>query len=453
MFGRLRALLQPMPAAEPLTDSEEIDRQYAYWPGRILTSLIIGYTLFYFTRKNLSMAMPAIQAELGISKAQLGIFLTLHGLLYGVSKLVNGFVGDRANPRYLMPLGLIGSAAVCVCFGMSSAIVTLGVFWTLNGWFQGMGWPPCVRSLTQWFPAKERGRRFALCNSSVSIGASLVVLLCSVLVVYNWRLCFLVPASLAALGAVFLVNRLRDSPRSLGLPSVEEYHQEITEGVAGDDDLGPGEFRRFVMEHVLLNPWAWVASLANFFLYAVRYSILDWGPMFLAESRGAQLQHAGWIIAGYEACGVIGMLLSGWIADRVFHGRASRVCLFSMAMCGVCIVLFWKTPNAPLWLSAVLLCGIGFFVYGPQSLVSVILIGVSGKRAGATAVGLAGLLAYLSGIFSGWGLGLLVDHGGWNWGFPALVLAAMASTVCFAVLWNAGLQGMAPRPKRPGVGS
>ena len=39
-------------------------------------------------------AMPAMQDDLGISKADLGLFLTLHGLLYGVSRFVNGMWAD-----------------------------------------------------------------------------------------------------------------------------------------------------------------------------------------------------------------------------------------------------------------------------------------------------------------------------------------------------------------------
>ena len=59
-----------------------------------------------------------------------------------------------------------------VCFCLSSAVYALGVFWVLNGWFQGMGFPPCARGLTHWFGAGERGTKFAIWNTSHSIGAA-----------------------------------------------------------------------------------------------------------------------------------------------------------------------------------------------------------------------------------------------------------------------------------------
>ena len=55
--------------------------------------------MFYFVRKNLSVAMPVMGEQLGITKSDMGTILTVHGVLYGVSKFGNGVVADRANAR------------------------------------------------------------------------------------------------------------------------------------------------------------------------------------------------------------------------------------------------------------------------------------------------------------------------------------------------------------------
>ena len=114
------------------TEAAAIEAGYRSWRKRILVSSIIGYATFYFVRKNLSVAMPVMEKALGISKTDLGLFLTLHGLLYGVSKFANGYVGDRANARTFMAFGLICSAIMNICFGLSSAVVTLGMFWLIT---------------------------------------------------------------------------------------------------------------------------------------------------------------------------------------------------------------------------------------------------------------------------------------------------------------------------------
>ena len=114
-------IFAPAPEAEVLLeDPAEIKVQYHYWQRRILVATIVGYAMFYFVRKNLSIAMPGLGKELGINKADLGLFLTLHGLLYGLSKFANGFLADRANARTFMAAGLVLSAIANVCFGLST---------------------------------------------------------------------------------------------------------------------------------------------------------------------------------------------------------------------------------------------------------------------------------------------------------------------------------------------
>ncbi len=443
MIARVFSLLSAAPPAERIQDAARAAEDYRYWRRRILYASLVGYALFYVTRKNLSVAMPAMIADLGIAKADLGLFLTLHGLCYGVSKFANGYLGDRANPRYFMALGLVLSAAANVAFGLSSSVALLGFFWLLNGWFQGMGFPPCARSLTHWFGPRERGTIFAVWNTSHSIGAAFALLLCSFLVTSGWRPCLFVPAALGVLGAIYLVNRLRDAPQSLGLPSIEDYTGDREVTTVNDVPMPAESFRRFVIRQVFLNRVVWIVSLANFFVYTVRYAVLDWGPTFLTETRGIQLRHAGWTVAAYEVAGIAGMLASGWLTDRLFKGRGGRACFFCMAMCAACLFLFWRLPVQSVAVSTLLLCGVGFFIYGPQCLVGVIAANAATRRAAATAIGLTGLFGYLSGILSGWGLGRIADQHAWDPVFQILVAAAIVATVLFALCWNAG-QGLRP---------
>jgi glycerol-3-phosphate transporter len=439
MLRGIANLLRPAPEIARIRDEDQVRSQYAYWRRRILYASLVGYVAFYLVRKNLPVAMPVMEKSLGVSKEQLGLFLTLHGLLYGVSKFANGFLGDRTNPRWFMALGLVCSAVMNFCAGLSSAVVTFGVFWMLNGWFQGIGFPPCARSLTQWFTPAERGTKFAIWNTSHSIGAILALVLCGALVKYNWRLCLFVPAGIAMVGTVFVIDRLRDSPPSLGLPPIESYSPSSasTDDQTKAAEADSVEFRHLVMHRVFLNPMVWFVSCANFFVYTVRYAILDWGPTILLETKGLELKKAAWTVAVYELAGVAGMLLSGWMTDKVFRGRAGRACAFSMALCGVSVWLFWWIPSQSPLVYVALLSTVGFFIYGPQCLVGVIAANLASRRAAATAIGLTGLLGYLSTVLSGWGLGRIAKYYGWNPVFLVLMASAAAATVLFLLCWNA----------------
>jgi len=409
------------------------EKKFRYWQTRTLIASMLGYAAFYFVRKNLSVAMPAMQHDLGITKSDLGLFLTLHGLLYGVSKFANGFWGDRVNARVFMCAGLLLSALANVAFGLSSAAVLLGIFWMLNGWVQGMGFPPCARLMTHWYPPSRLATMMSIWNTSHSIGASLVVIFCGYVVAYGWRWCFFAPAILVSVGAIFLWMALRDTPRSVGLPELK---------VGGTDEpkkeIG---FGAFVRRQVFGNRYIWLLALANFFVYTVRYGVLDWGPTLLREWKGIPLSHAGWMVAAFEISGIAGMLVSGWVTDRFFGGRAIRVCVVSMgAACGI-MFLFWRLATPPAWIATLLLGAAGFFIYGPQALVGIAAANLATKRAAATAVGFTGLFGYLSTVLSGWGLGRLVDLHGWNYAFGALMIAAAIGTALFALAWPARAHG------------
>ncbi len=347
-----------------------------------------------------------MEKDLRISKTDLGVFLSLHGVLYGVSKFANGFFADRCNARAFMVIGLAASALMNVVFGLSSGVVTLGVVWMLNGWFQGMGFPPCARLLTHWFPPKQLATKMSIWNTSHSIGAGLIVVLCGYLVKVNWRICFLAPAAIALVCALFLWWTLPDTPPSVGLPEVEGTRGEIPNQQSRD------EFIRFLRENVFNNKYIWLVAVANLFVYVLRYTVFDWGTSFLTQAKHLDITHASWMVAGFEVAGLVGALLGGWMTDRFFGGRAMRACVFYMILAGISILLFWKVAGESKFLNTILLCAAGFFIYGPQCLVGIAAANLATKRAAATAVGLTGFFGYLSTILSGWGFGALVKNKG-----------------------------------------
>jgi sugar phosphate permease len=401
----------------------------------VLLASIVGYALFYFVRANLPMAMPDMKKALGVNNAKLGLFLTLSGVLYGVSKFANGYLGDRSNARAMMVVGLAGSAVLNIFFGMSSAVVLLGVFWMLNGWFQGMGFPPCARLMTHWFSPRELATQMSRWNTSHQIGGGLIAILCGYLVAqWGWRSCFFVPAGIALLGAWYLWRNLPDTPPSVGLPEVEGTH-----GASGVQT--GSEFNSFVLKQVFLNKYIWLVSLGNFFVYTIRYTIFNWGPTLLTETKHLHITGTGWMLGGFEWSGAIGALAAGWLTDRFFGGRAMRVGVLYMAVAGLSVFLLWKVPGESQWFNTVLFCSTGFFIYGPQCLVGIAAANLATKRAAATAIGLTSIFGYGSTVLSGWGVGALADHYGWDAVFESLLVVAAVGMLVFAACWRAKADG------------
>ena len=437
MVNALLKFFAPAPPAPvTLTDEAQIKNGFSHWQRQILISTIIGYATFYLVRKNLSAAMPVLNSDLGFSEEALGVFLTAHGVIYGISKFANGFLGDRCNARAIMVTGLVASAAMNVLFGTSSGLWTLGIFWMLNGWFQGMGFPPCARLLTHWFPPKILATRMAVWNSSHCIGAGIILVGGTYLAAINWRLSFIVPALVAALCAVFLWRTLPDTPQSVGLPETEGTQSK-------DTSIQQHDFWIVLRKYVFTNKYIWLLALANFFVYVLRYAVLDWGPTLLTKYKHVELTHSGWMVFGFEFAGLIGGLLGGWITQKFFGGRCFRACMFFMAMASVSMWAFWKLGGESKIANTLLLCVTGFFIYGPQCLVGIAAANLATKQAAASSVGLTGLFGYASTVLSGWGLGRLVKYKGWDAGFELLLGVAVVGTFLFALGWFAKAHGYA----------
>ena len=416
------------------------DKKFIKAQWRFIICSMIAYMFFYVTRKNLSMAQPEMLAQGVITKEALGVILTVHGVLYGVSRFVNGFWADKLNGRIFMTLGLALSAIMNLLFGCTSLTVLFAAFWILNGWTQGMGFPPCAKMLTHWIHPKELATKMSIWNTSHSFGSALALGLCSMLFAFGrgWRWCFYVPAVLAALAAVFCFFCVKDGPQEDGLPELDLSDVRGTAAGTAARKVTDADRRRLVFRNRVI----WLCAFANFFVYVVRFGFLDWGPTFLKEHKGIEVSKGGLMIIAFELAAVVGTVFAGWFTDRVFKGRGIRTCVFCMLFAGLCALGFWYLPDgAPMWQATLLLMGTGFFIYGPQALVGIVAAQQATNDAAAMANGFMGIMGYAATTVSGIGIALISTHFGWNAALLSIGAFALAGMALFMCAWSAKADG------------
>ena len=447
---------------------QSIKKKYNYWQWKTLIVLMIGYALFYFVRKNFSIVMPALESELGLSKAKLGLFLTLNGVIYGVSRFVNGFFADRMSRKKMMAAGLFLSAVVNILIGLSpqmdglfnlldaegkattGLVVLIGSLWLINGYTQGMGYPPCGSLMAHWIKPSELATKQSIWNSSHSIGAGLVSMLCGTLILQKfsysaWQWCFFSPAILAIAGSVMLLLTLKDTPASVGLPdpeSMDENAPSKADVQVEDPSFTEKVYRSLVSKMVFRNPVIWILAITNFCVYVIRFTILDWGSTFLTQDRGLTIQAASTVVAASElAGGIVGTLIAGWATDRFFKSRSQRTCLIGLLGATLCFLLFWLTPKGMNGLAVTCIIMASFFVYMPQALIGIACSNQATKRVAASANGLAGIFGYASTTVSGLMFGYLAEHFGWNSVFEVAIVFGVIGVILFAFIWNAPSDG------------
>jgi sugar phosphate permease len=433
LLAPVLARLRTQPPSPTIHDAGEIARKFRYWRVRIMYATTAGYAVFYLVRNNMPMATKSIMDEFHFTNTQWGRVLGAATVVYAFSKFLSGVVGDRANPRYLLGIALLTSACINLFFGLGTGIAFFTVFWAVNSLFQGVGVPPCTRLLTFWYSPREIGRAWGIWNASHQVGGAVIAVWAGYLVThFGWRSAFWAPAIVAVLGAFWLMNRLRDSPESMGLPPIEVYREQVKRPADGPAVPFSDIFRR----HILTNGWVWLVSVANFFVYVVRIGILSWAPKFLVEAKGFTLVQAGFSLSAFEIAGIFGAYASGWLSDTVFMGRRGPVAAGFMLCLIVFTLALFGVPGGHVVAMTALFAALGFFVYGPQMLVAVAATDYATKVASASAVGLTGLFGYLGAAFCSVATGVLVDRYGWNGALWLYAGSAVVGCAILAVTWN-----------------
>ena len=437
---------------------------------KTLIILMVGYICYYFLRKNFSAAIPAMEAELGLSKVQLGIFLTLNGIVYGVSRMINGMLADRYSKRVLMSLGLVLSCIInlAICFSPrlngffnlmdSEGKATLGLvyligsLWVVNGYVHGMAYPPIAAMMAHWFRPSELATKQSIWNASHSIGAGIVIALCGWMLSrwgYSaWNLCFIVPAVIAFIGAVLMFTTLKDSPEEAGFPPVEESE---TAAESAPVQLKGEHYRKFISRMVFRNPVIWGISIGDFCVYVIRFTILEWGTTFLTQYKGFDIALAASIVAASELIGgVLGTIVAGWVTDRFLKSRTLKTSALFLLGATLSFAAFWRIPaGAPWILSAVLIVASAFFIYGPQALLGVSCSVYATKRASGSANGFCGIFCYGATVISGIGFGYLADAPslGWNAVFMVAIFFGILGTIILGSFWKAPADGYSKAEK------
>jgi len=427
------------PAAhKDLLPDAKVDSNYKRLRLQVFIGIFTGYAGYYLVRKVFSLVMPDL-INLGYTKTQLGFALSGVSIAYGISKFIMGNVSDRSNARNFLTAGLVLSAFTMIIMGVlpvaTSSIGIMFILLILNGWFQGMGWPPCGRVMVHWFSIRERGTKMSLWNVAHNVGGGIIgpLAILGVAIFADWHAKLYFPGFIALGVAVITWFLIRDTPQSCGLPSIETYKNDFPDNYSEkfEEEMTAKEiFYKYIFKNKLL----WSIAFANAFVYLVRYGVLDWAPLYLEEAKGFSIKESGWAYFAYEWAGIPGTLLCGYLSDKVFKGKRAPVSIIYMVLVMVSIYMYW-TSQSILANSIALIC-IGFLIYGPVMLIGVHALDLVPKKAAGTAAGLTGLFGYLGGaLFANIAMGAVVDTWGWSGGFIVLLSSCVIAIILIAFSW------------------
>jgi sugar phosphate permease len=388
----------------------------------ITVSHVIGATAQY----GINTLAPFYQDELGLSRAQVGLFFSAFYLAMTGASFGAGWLADRLGVRIAT---LQGHLFLGIC--TIAAALSPSFSWAFASFFfAGLGYsflnPASTIGVMAWFQRDERATAMGTKQTGVPTGGVVAAILApSLVLLMGWR------GALAGLGVINFV---------FGFGFAKLWRDPEDEQLAAV----PEEFQ-LPATPAPLKIWSFLPVSCGTAVYLVgQMTLITYVPLFLKESMGFSPYWASQALALTQGGAMIGRVGWGVASDRLFGGRRKVVLILIGAMSAVLVMaLSFMSPQSPYYLLLPVLFLAGVSLVGYQG-VSYALIG---EMAGRARTGAAlGMMITINSACATLGtpfFGYLVDRTG-SYAFAWQMLAGLLA------LGILGLATLLREPRRSG---
>jgi len=275
-----------------------------------LALLVIAGVVNYIDRATLAVANPLIREELGLSIADMGYLLSAFLWAYAFSQLPTGAMVDRLGPRLLLSMGLSLWSLAQLLGGLVQNFTQFFGARVLLGLGEAPQFPTGARVVRDWFNQRDRGLATGVFNCASSLGTAIAVpLLTYLMLSFGWRAMFVIMGIAGLVVAAFWYLLYRN-PGEVDLTAPENAYR-----TQGDP---PGQRTKVTFaEWKLLFRFrtTWGMIFGYFGCIYLTWIYTAWLPGYLEIERHMSVKYTGWAAAVPFACGVVGGVLGGYIAD------------------------------------------------------------------------------------------------------------------------------------------
>ena len=402
----------------------------------ILFLLFLSTVINYVDRQALSVLLPTLRSELGISSSEYGTITTLFLAAYTIGQLGAGVIIDRIGTRRGFALAILFWSLAAMLHAFARGALSLGIMRFALGLSEAGNWPAGGKAVAQWFPQQRRAFGMAVFDGGSAVGAILAPPVVAFLALhFGWRAAFVVTGALGLfwLAAWWLIYQTPEAHRWLN----EADREQVVKESGKESGAGKSNQTSFGAALRQIIGWRqlWGLMATRLLATPVWWFYVFWLPDYLSKGRGFTLKEIGlfgWI--PYLTVD-LGKLLGGACSDRLLAGghsatfaRKSVMAVGALAMAaGVLVVGAETAAGAMAW---VCVATFGFGLWSANILA--LHADIFPTETMATAVGLTGMASSLGGSIFTYAIGLMVDRTGYAPVFGvAGTLALLACIVLF----------------------
>ena len=365
----------------------------------MIGTLLITYALYYLGRVNISVVLPSIALDLGVSRAEAGALGTVFFWVYGIFHFISGEIGSHVSPFRLVSLGVLATAIINLIFAFQSSLIVMLLLWGLNGVAQSGGWSPMFRILAE---RLDRGHIKAVSTVmpfSYVIGTAITwTLIGAVAIGENWRVAFWLPGLMLLL--VFAFWRLAgiDAPKT------------VSSGIRLSAMIAEARGIASIMLAAAMGGYVFNGALI-------------WLPTYILDTELIAPGMVGAVAALTQALAILGLLLARFWVVRGNQVFVTAVLMFAAAGCAFLLMTVTSGTLAIFVVAFALMMLNGAFGLTVSSMP--LLLAPAGRASSTT--GSVNMMSTFFGGMAGFSIGGLVEISGWSvvfafWG--ALLLLA-----------------------------
>lgn len=292
--------------------------------------VFMNVVINYLDRSNLSVAATALGKELNLSTVELGLIFSAFGWSYAALQIPGGMLADRIAPRLLYALCMVTWSLATVAQGIARGFAGLFACRLATGAFEAPSYPVNNRIVTSWFPDHERASATAMYVAGQFIGLAFLTPVLVALQYYaGWRGLFFITGLAGLVWAIVWWIFYRDPLQHRRVSQEELEYIEKGGAIFRQKDATPAKksgWSRKDWAMIFSSRTLWGIFVAQFCVNATLWFFLTWFPTYLVQYRGLGFIKTGFLasIPFLSACA--GLLLSGFISDRlVTRGKSVEV--------------------------------------------------------------------------------------------------------------------------------
>jgi ACS family hexuronate transporter-like MFS transporter len=308
--------------------------------------LFLAAVLNYVDKNTLALLAPTIQQDLGLTDQHYANIQNAFQVAYTLALLASGWVVDKLGPRISLALFLGWWSLANIFTALARSVVSLGVFRFLLGLGEAGNWTASPKTVSEWFPAKERGLAIGIYTAGTPIGMTLAPLFIIWLAGrFGWQAAFVVTG---LLGLVWLVPWLLLYRPLKSHALLTDRERDWIAGAAAAAERAAPDARGWTWLGAFAQPIVWCLLLGRMFSDPIWFFYQNWFPKYLVSAHGLTQSDVKVTWVMFLAAG-LGSLFGGWLAGRFIRrgGPPERVRVFVLLGCAVFMPLSLFVAQAP----------------------------------------------------------------------------------------------------------